>query len=129
MNLKQRYDREVSRLRASDEEDQAIELALAVGAAIRQRMATQGVSQADLARELRVSPAHISKLLSARTRNLTLRTLARLAAALDAEVAWDFRPLRGESRPGTVRRRWLCEVSGVHTKSKESGHAALSLAA
>jgi len=106
MSLRERYDEEVRRLRAEDAEYQAIELALAVGAAIRERMETEGVTQADLARRLGVSRSHVSQLLKEGSSNLTLKTLARLAAALDARVAWDFRRLLEER---IEVPRWDCD--------------------
>lgn len=64
----------------------AIEALVAEASEIIARlMADQDVSKADLARKLKKSRAWVTQLLSGRT-NMTVRTLAEVAYALDAEV-------------------------------------------
>lgn len=72
-------------------------LALDVYLEIRQRKAELGVTQADLAKRLGLTQSRVSQLLRY-NRNLTLRTLALLANALEAEWA-DMRLLpKGQPR-------------------------------
>lgn len=52
---------------------------------IEARMDRQGVSRAELARRLGSSKAYVTKVLGGNV-NFTLATMARLAAALDAEL-------------------------------------------
>jgi predicted XRE-type DNA-binding protein len=111
MSLRERYETEVRRLRAEDREYKAEELSLAVSEAIRDRMEAESITQAVLARRLGVSRACVSNLLSAKRCNLTLERLARLAAALNARVAWDFMPLLpSEPDRGDV---WDCKLPAV----------------
>lgn len=55
-----------------------------VAEAVRDALAANGMAQYELATALGVSPAHISQLLS--DSNMTLRTLADIAHALDLTV-------------------------------------------
>jgi transcriptional regulator with XRE-family HTH domain len=118
VSLKQRYDREIARLRREDEEYQAIELMLAVSERMRQLMAEQKITQAELATRLNVSPQYVSKLLHDDECNLTLRQIARVAAALGAEVVWEFRQF-------TEIPRWVCpsDTSSLSPLSKELADA------
>ena len=88
-------------------------LVLRINREIRRRMHELGVTQTELADRLGVSQAHVSRLLN--NRNLTLRSLAVLADALDAE--WEEPRLTAktaavraedyaESEPDTLRRGW-----------------------
>lgn len=54
-------------------------------------MAEAGVNKAELARRLGKSRAYVTQLLGGRA-NMTVRTLADVAYALDAEVKLDARP-------------------------------------
>ncbi len=58
---------------------------------IARLMAEQKVSKADLARRLNKSRAWVTQLLSGRA-NMTVRTLAEVAYALDAEVKLNAQP-------------------------------------
>lgn len=51
----------------------------------------QGMTQRALARQLQVTDGNVTGLLSGR-RNLTLRTIIRIADALDSDVVIDFAP-------------------------------------
>ena len=54
-------------------------------------MRERGLTRADLASRMGVSPGRISQVLSG-GENLTLRTLASIATALDARFEMDLRP-------------------------------------
>jgi transcriptional regulator with XRE-family HTH domain len=58
---------------------------------INWHMRERGLTRADLASRMGVSPGRISQVLSG-GENLTLRTLAGLATALDARFDMDLRP-------------------------------------
>jgi transcriptional regulator with XRE-family HTH domain len=58
---------------------------------INWHMRERGLTRADLASRMGVSPGRISQVLSG-GENLTLRTLASLATALDARFELDLRP-------------------------------------
>jgi transcriptional regulator with XRE-family HTH domain len=58
---------------------------------INWHMRERGLTRADLASRMGVSPGRISQVLSG-GENLTLRTLASLATALDARFEMDLRP-------------------------------------
>ena len=58
---------------------------------INWHMRERGLSRADLASRMGVSPGRISQVLSG-GENLTLRTLASLATALDARFEMELRP-------------------------------------
>jgi transcriptional regulator with XRE-family HTH domain len=59
---------------------------------IHRLMGEEGVSRSGLARLIGKSKGHISQLLDGR-RNMTLRTLAQLAYALDHRISLDAGPL------------------------------------
>jgi transcriptional regulator with XRE-family HTH domain len=61
---------------------------------INWHMRERGLTRADLASRMGVSPGRISQVLSG-GENLTLRTLASLATALDARFEMDLRPREG----------------------------------
>jgi transcriptional regulator with XRE-family HTH domain len=58
---------------------------------INWHMRERGLTRADLASRMGVSPGRISQVLSG-GENLTLRTLASIATALDARFEMDLRP-------------------------------------
>ncbi len=55
----------------------------------------RGMSRADLAAQMGVSPGRVSQILGG-GENLTLRTLAALSAALDARFDLTLRPLKAD---------------------------------
>ncbi len=73
-------------------------LAVSVQIAVQNAMARGGVSQRDLADRLGVSTARVSQYLSAHGRNLTLKTLGRIAHALGEDFEFvavhDLRELK-----------------------------------
>lgn len=58
--------------------------------AIENAMESRGLSQADLARLMKVTEARISQILSDNGANLRARTIARIAHALDAKACIAF---------------------------------------
>ena len=68
------------------------------------RMREDGMTRADLAGRMGVSPGRVSQVLSG-GENLTLRTLVSLATALDGQFEVQFRPYKPSddsySAPGT----------------------------
>ena len=97
-------------------EYQAERLVLQVNGELRRRMEELGVTQAQLAARLGVSQAHVSKLLN--YRNLTLRSLAMLAHALDSEWT-DFRlgPRAADSRHARFARPGVAHQAGATPES------------
>lgn len=70
----------------------AIEVLVAeVSETVARLMAEQKVSKADLARKLNKSRAWVTQLLSGKA-NMTVRTLAEVVYALDAEVKLNSQP-------------------------------------
>jgi len=66
-------------------------LCAAVAKGLREMLMECGVSQSELARRLGTSRAHVTQILSGR-RNLTLHTLAHVAAAAHCQVRLSVRP-------------------------------------
>jgi transcriptional regulator with XRE-family HTH domain len=128
MKQRGRYQAEVERLRADDEGYQKLELALTVASELRLVMERTGVSQAELARRLRVSAQFVSRLLRDEGHNMTLGTLARVAKALRVRLAWRFDHLAEEDPPSPLRRDWSWTCSSPADLTEESTHA-LRLAA
>ena len=62
---------------------------------INWHMRERGLSRADLAARMRVSPGRVSQILGG-GENLTLRTLAALSTALDARFDIELSPLKAE---------------------------------
>lgn len=61
-----------------------------IQAAIESALTDRHLSQSDLARLLKVSPARISQMLGGNGANLTARTVARIAAVLGLRAAVTF---------------------------------------
>lgn len=60
---------------------------------LAEEMERQGVSQAELSRRLKKSPAYISKVFNADVGNFTLETLAEFSMALDMKVNIGLEPI------------------------------------
>jgi transcriptional regulator with XRE-family HTH domain len=93
----------------SGEDRQALNRELArlpreVTTAITWRMKQLGVNKADLARAMGVSPGRVSQILSG-DENITLRTLASVCVALDAQLDVKLVPNGGDPLPGDARFR------------------------
>ncbi len=87
--------------------EQQIDTALAVlitqvANEINWNMREHGITRADLAGRMGVSPGRVSQVLSG-GENLTLRTLAALATALDAEFQVDLKPCKMQADDHDVR--------------------------
>ena len=65
------------------EQDRTDSLVLSAQIAIQESMAVKGVSQRDLADRLGVSAARVSQIVAGNGSNLTLKTIGRIAHALD----------------------------------------------
>jgi len=67
----------------------------------------RGLSQRQLARIAGLAQPMIARIESGKVKNLELKTLVRLAAALGARVRIDLEPVKGLARPkgGVVRRQ------------------------
>jgi len=63
----------------------------------------EGVSQRELARRVGVSQPVIARIEAGRARNLELRTLLRIASALNGEVRIHIRRRRGRARAAKKR--------------------------
>lgn len=100
MSRQTRPEREVSYEQLKEQE----RLILEATELIAQRMEEQGVSKAELARRIGRSRAYLTQLLTG-SRNMTLRTLADLASALEFRVGMHPKPLQGASSesPALVR--------------------------
>lgn len=82
----------------TNEEEKLIEstemLVLSVQVALQKIMTMQGVSHAELAGRLGMTAARVSQIFSEKGPNLTLKTIARVAAALGED--FEFLPRRTE---------------------------------
>ena len=63
----------------------------AVGIVLREAVKQSGMRQTDLAKLLEVSPSAVNQLLSGQSGNPKVRTLARLANALDMDLIIELR--------------------------------------
>jgi len=66
---------------------------------------SRGLSQAQLADRLGITQSAIAQLESAQPKNVELRTLVRVAAALGAQVDVSIRPRRQAERKSRPRTR------------------------
>ena len=85
---------------------------------IARLMAAQKLSKADLARRLNKSRAWVTQLLSGKA-NMTVRTLAEVVYALDAEVKLHAQPLR-YSMSGKPLGAGGCAAEGALRKGRRS---------
>jgi transcriptional regulator with XRE-family HTH domain len=93
---------------------------------INWHMRERGLTRADLAGRMGVSPGRISQVLSG-GENLTLRTIASLATALDARFEMDLRPRETGSAaatpqpaPAVVAERPRAQTPGFDRASAHS---------
>ena len=77
---------EVFEYDGDDSQEQLVldDLILSVQVSLQQEMQQRGVSHSELAAKMGVTPARVSQILSSAGSNLTLRVIARIAAALGA---------------------------------------------
>lgn len=92
------FPRSITSDLAEDLQIEVESLQFQVADLIAETMAEQGVTKAELARRLGVSPAHVTQMLSGE-RNLTLKSLAEALYALDRRVEAQALPLREEAEP------------------------------
>ena len=90
-----------------------------VTTAITWRMKQLGVNKADLARTMGVSPGRVSQILSG-DENITLRTLASVCVALDAQLDVKLVPNGGDPLPGDVPHPGSSVGSGTATRAAVS---------
>lgn len=90
-------------------------------------MEKQKISQAELSRRLKKSPAYISKVFNADVGNFTIETLARFAMALNMKINIGIEPISqtvpewdGDSILGTLQEpKKLGIYTNVHIPPKE----------
>ena len=90
-----------------------------VTTAITWRMKQRGMSKADLARTMGVSPGRVSQILSG-DENITLRTLASVCVALDAQLDVKLVPHGGDPLPGGVPHPGSSVDRGTATRAAVS---------
>ncbi|OIJ88673.1 hypothetical protein BIV25_36545 [Streptomyces sp. MUSC 14] len=81
-------------------------------------LAGQGKTRSDLAAAMGVSPGRVSQIMS-EDANLTVRTLAAVAEALDADVQITFRP---RAQPTDARARSGTDTSPLHSSGLPARH-------
>jgi transcriptional regulator with XRE-family HTH domain len=92
MDPVERLRREIAKLESSHDPDYELYgVLLDVTEGIVKRMIEQGVRRTDLAERLGTSRAYVTKLLDGQE-NMTLKTLVRVANALDMKVDTKFVP-------------------------------------
>lgn len=100
MDARERIAREIEQ-RRNDPDYEFEVLLLEVNRQISALMKSEGVRKVDLAGRLGVSRAFITKLLRGET-NVTLKTLVRVAIALNAEFKIQFVPVEAN----VMQERW-----------------------
>jgi transcriptional regulator with XRE-family HTH domain len=91
--------------RTGEEEVFAVEdLVFSVQLALQKAMSRNGVTNKELAERLGWSPARVSQIFASSGPNLTLRTIAKVAHALDEDFDFVSRNVDGERLP-------RCEVA------------------
>jgi transcriptional regulator with XRE-family HTH domain len=94
-------------------------------AAIQWFLTKHGISQRELAAVLGVTPSRVSQVLSG-DENLTLRTLATLAAAVDAHIEIELVPNdEARSVPGDARRGPNEAPGGSQAEEESAGRLRL----
>jgi transcriptional regulator with XRE-family HTH domain len=89
---------------------------------INWQMRERGLTRADLAGRMGVSPGRVSQVLSG-GENLTLRTLASLATALDARFELDLRPREAGAGPAGEAPQAAAAVTAERTRTASFGPA------
>jgi len=79
-------------------------------------MRERGLTRADLAGRMGVSPGRVSQILSG-GENLTLRTLAALSTALDARFGIELTALKGEDSYRSRATAEAAEASGPKARA------------
>lgn len=104
-NLMKWLDREIAR-RGREKEVAALLNEMMVEEQLAELRRARGVSQAQLAAMMGVKQPLVARIETGRVKNLTLRTIARTAAALGARVEFRIKPDIGprRRRPSDDRR-------------------------
>ncbi len=89
---------------------------------INWHMHERGLTRADLASRMGVSPGRVSQVLSG-GENLTLRTLASLATALDARFELDLRPHEAGASPAGEAPPAAAAVTAARPRTASFGRA------
>ena len=84
-------------------------------------MRQRGLTRAELAERLGVSPGRVSQILSG-GENLTLRTLAALSTALDARFSIELRPVKDDSYPSPDPARADAAPADNHHTASRATH-------
>lgn len=98
---------------------------------IYERMVEKNMTQRELARRLGVSDAYISKILKGHP-NITLKTLVKLAIALDLDVKIYLEPeeaSRYRQVSQALNRNWQSLIDGLMPESKEISSESFARAA
>ena len=99
MDSAERLRREIEKLETSHDPDYELYgVLLDVTEGIVKRMIEQGVRRTDLAERLGTSRAYVTKLLDGQE-NMTLKTLVRVANALEMKVDTKFIPRERAAKP------------------------------
>lgn len=101
----------------AEKEDFALEdLVLSIQISIQKTMERKGVTKKDLADRMGLSKARVSQILSAGPNNVTLRTVAKVAVALDE----DFEFVSREQATRLLERQQQFAFFDVATKRHSS---------
>jgi transcriptional regulator with XRE-family HTH domain len=88
-------------------------------------MHERGLTRADLASRMGVSPGRVSQVLSG-GENLTLRTLASIATALDARFELDLRPLEAGRGHAEDAPQAAAAVTAEQPRARTAGFSPVS---
>ena len=99
-------------------DDEMLALVTQVTNEINWYMRERGLTRADLAGRMGVSPGRVSQILGG-TENLTLRTLSALSTALDARFDLELNPLKdGDTYTHTAQAEAAAPAGNHHTHSR-----------
>jgi transcriptional regulator with XRE-family HTH domain len=108
-------------------EDEMLALVTQVTNEINWYMRERGLTRADLAARMGVSPGRVSQILGG-GENLTLRTLAALSTALDAHFDLELSPLKvGDSYTSPGAKQAEAAPAGNHGILPRATHRAARL--
>lgn len=108
-------------------EDEMLALVTQVTNEINWYMRERGLTRADLAARMGVSPGRVSQILGG-GENLTLRTLAALSTALDAHFDLELSPLKaGDSYTSNGTEQTKAAPAGNHGILSRTTHRAARL--
>jgi transcriptional regulator with XRE-family HTH domain len=103
-------------------EDEMLALVTDITNEISWQMRERGLTRADLAARMGVSPGRVSQILGG-GENLTLRTLAALSTALDARFDLELTPLKaGDSYTSRAVAQAEAAPGGNHSRISRARH-------